>query len=243
MLFRYRAIVFVVLVVSATLGPMYGQRFGRFFIRQNEPPPDSEFVFARWQYSAGSGGWSHDYPDAEEHINQIMKEATGIHLEHTSYRIVPMSSEEIFDYPFGYISEPGMMWLTEEEVRNFRQFVDRGGFVMLDDFDGPQQFAVMMDNIERVFPDRPMVRLDDTHRILHTYYDINTIYVESPYEVGGRAAFYGINDDKGDLSVIICFNNDIGDFWEWIDQPQYALKPSAEGLKLGINFVVYAMTH
>ena len=243
MLIRYRAIVFVALLVSGTLGPMYGQRFGRFFIRQNEPPPDSEFVFARWQYSSGSGGWSHDYPEAEEHINQIMKEATGIHLQHTSYRIVSMSSEEIFDYPFGYISEPGMMWLTEEEVRNFRQFVDRGGFVMLDDFDGPQQFAVMRDNIERVFPDRPMVRLDDTHRILHTYYDINTSYVESPYEVGGRAAFSGINNDKGDLSVIICFNNDIGDFWEWIDQPQYALKPSAEGLKLGINFVVYAMTH
>ena len=59
----------------------------------------------------------------------------------------------------------------------------------------------------------------------------------------GRAVFYGINNDKGDLSVIICFNNDIGDFWEWIDQPQYALKPSAEGLKLGINFVLYAMTH
>jgi hypothetical protein len=156
MLIGYRAILFVVLVVSATLGPMYGQRFGRFFIRQNAPPPDSEFVFARWQYSSGSGGWSHDYPDAEEHINQIMKEATGIHLEHTSYSIVPMSSEEIFNYPFGYISEPGMMWLTEEEVRNFRR---------------------------------------------------------------------------------------IGDFWEWIDQPQYALKPSAEGLKLGINFVVYAMTH
>ena len=66
---------------------------------------------------------------------------------------------------------------------------------------------------------------------------------ESPYEVGGKAVFYGIDNANGDLSVIICFNNDVGDFWEWIDRPQYALRPSAEGLKLGINFVLYAMSH
>ena len=246
MLSRHRApaLITALLLTAAALGPVYGQRFGRFFgIGQNNPPKDSEFIFARWEYSSGSNGWSHDYPDAEEHLNAVMKEATGAHVEHTSYRIVPMSSKEIFNYPFGYISEPGMMWLTDEEVKNFREFVDRGGFVMIDDFDGPRQWAVMKQNLDRVFPDRPMVRLDDTHKILHTYYDIDSLYVESPYDVGGKAVFYGINNDKGDLSVIICFNNDIGDFWEWIDQPQYALKPSAEGLKLGINFVLYAMTH
>jgi hypothetical protein len=232
------------LVVAAALAPLYAQRFrGIFGPGQNEPPRDSEFVFARWQYSSGSGGWSHDYPDAEEHINAIMKEATGVHVEHSSYRIVPMSSKEIFNYPFGYISEPGMMWLTDEEVKNFREFVDRGGFVMLDDFDGPRQFAIMKENIQRVFPEREMVRLEDGHKVLHSFYDINSIYVESPYEVGGPAIFYGIKNDEGELSVIICFNNDIGDFWEWIDQPQYALKPSAEALRLGINFVLYAMTH
>jgi hypothetical protein len=238
------AVLGVALVTATAESPIRTQRFRGFGIQQNEPPQDSEFVFARWQYGSGfGGGWSHDYPAAEEHINQVMKEATGLKVEHTSYRIVPMSSTEIFNYPFGYISEPGMMYLTDIEVKNFRAFVDRGGFVMLDDFDGPRQFAVMKENLERVFPDREMVRLDDAHKILHTFYDINSIYVESPYEVGGRAVFYGINNDKGDLSVIICFNNDIGDFWEWIDQPQYALKPSAEGLKLGINFVLYAMTH
>jgi len=68
MVLKRRMIASVVLIAAAMLGPIYAQRFGRFFIRQNEPPPDSEFVFARWQYSTGSGGWSHDYPDAEEHI-------------------------------------------------------------------------------------------------------------------------------------------------------------------------------
>src|SRR5437867_2195982 len=100
----------VAFLAAAARWPVYsqGSAWGRG-IRQNAPPLDSEFVFARWQYGAGiNGGWWHDYPDAEEHINQIMKEATGLHVEQMSYRIVPMSSKEIFNYPFGYISEPGM---------------------------------------------------------------------------------------------------------------------------------------
>ena len=233
------------LVVVGAIGQLYSQRFslGGFFDYPQNEPPRTEFIFARWEYAYGSGGWFHDYPDAEEHINQIMKEATGIDVDRLSYRIVPMSSDEIYKYPFGYISEPGMMQSNDKEVAHFREFVDRGGFVMLDDFDGPRQFAIMRQNIERVFPDRPFFQLTDNHAILHTYYDIDSLYVESPYQVGGRAIFYGINNDKGDLAVIICFNNDIGDFWEWIDQPRYALRPSKEGLRLGINFILYAMTH
>jgi hypothetical protein len=244
MLSRLRVISLAsVFLALLTLLPAYAQRFrGLFGMDQNNPPADSEFIFARWQVQNG-GGWWHDYPDAEEHITQVMKEATGIHVEHTSYRIVPMSGKELFDYPYGYISEPGMMLLNDVEVKNFREFVDRGGFVMLDDFDGPRQFAIMKQNIERVFPNRPLIPLTSDHHILHNFYDVNMEYVESPYDVGDKAVFYGIYNDKGDLSVVICFNNDIGDFWEWIDRPQYALKPSAEGLKLGINFVLYSMTH
>ncbi len=239
------AFVFCALV-AAVLGELYSQglSLGGFFDYPQNAPPPTEFVFARWQYGFGmNGGWWHDYPDAEEHINQIMKEATGISVEALSYRIVPMGSDEIFKYPFGYISEPGMMRLTDKEVKHFREFVDRGGFVMIDDFDGSRQFAVMKQNIDRVFPDRPFFKITDDHVILHTYYDIDSLYVESPYQVGGGAIFYGINNDKGDLAVVICFNNDIGDFWEWIDQPRYALRPSKEGLRLGINFILYAMTH
>ena len=166
------------LSILALFGQLYGQRFGRRFgFNQNEAP-ETEFVFARWAYSAGFGGWEHDYPDAEEHINQVMKEATGINVDVDSYQIVPISSKEIFNYPFGYISEPGMMRLTDAEVKNFREFVDRGGFVMLDDFDGPYQFRVMQENMRRVFPDREMYMMTDANPILHTYYDIDSLYVE-----------------------------------------------------------------
>src|SRR5262245_57302244 len=125
----------LVLVIYEEVHAQYFNGFGGYGMQQNEPPSQSEFVFARWQYGRGmSGGWWHAYPDAEEHINQIMNEATGIKTDAKSYRIVPMSSKEIFDYPFGYISEPGMMWLSDILVKNFREFVDRGGFVKKDDF-------------------------------------------------------------------------------------------------------------
>ena len=235
------AILLVMLAASA-LGQFgrFGQRsYRRVF--QNEPPK-TEFTFARWAYD-GRGGWAHDYPDAEEHLNQIMSEATIIDVEEMSYRIVPIASEEIFEYPFGYISEPGMMWLSDLEVQNFREYVDRGGFVMLDDFDGPRHFEMMEANLMRVFPERELVILDNTHAMLGTFYNIDSLYIESPYPVGGPAIFYGIERDNGELAVIICYNNDVGDFWEWIDQPAYPLKPSTEALRLGINIVLYAMTH
>lgn len=242
---RVAMVLAVALLATSVAAGQFGGRRGRnggFRSQQNLDVSDTEFVFARWAYSSG-GGWNHDYPDAEEHINQIMSEATGVNVERLSYKIIPMESEEIFKYPFGYISEPGQMYLSQTEIKNFREFVDRGGFVMLDDFDNARQFAVMRENIELVFPDRPMVQMKGDHPILRTFYTIDSLYIESPYEVGAPAEFWGIFGEDGKLQVIICYNNDVGDYWEKIDQPAYKLRPSAEALRLGVNFVLYAMTH
>ena len=171
-----------------------------------------------------------------------MNEATGIKTDVMSYRIVPISSEEIFNYPFGYISEPGMMWLSDVEVKHFRELVDRGGFVMIDDFDGPRQFQVMQQNLERVFPYCECSRFRTLTRFFIRT-TISTASTSNRLTPWAPAVFYGINDAKGDLAVLICANNDVGDYWEWIDEPMYAVRPSAEALKLGINFILYAMTH
>jgi hypothetical protein len=235
-----RRVAGVVLLVLICASLALAQYFAG--VRQNPDVAQTEFIFARWEI-AEAGGWWHDYPNAEEHLNQIMSEATGLNVERKSYRIVALESDDVFKYPFAYISEPGMMRLSDQEVRNFRAFVDKGGFVMLDDFDNANHFAIMRQNIERVFPDRPMVHLKGDHNILRTYYTIDSLYVQSPYDVGADAEFWGISAEDGTLQVIICYNNDVGDFWEYIDQPRYALKPSAEALRLGINFVLYSMTH
>jgi hypothetical protein len=247
----------VLLVAAFVVGSslVFSQGFGGFggfggFMRQNDPP-DTEFVFARLHYGAsrrarfGGSGWAHDYPIAEQHINQIMSEATGLNVERMSYRIVELGSPELFQYPFSYISEAGEMNLTEGEVVNLREYLNRGGFIMVDDFDGPYDLQVFRQNMLRVFPEREMILLNIQHPIFNSFYSLNPQDFPSPYNYGpGHSpAFYGYSGADGNLSMIICHDNDIGDFWEYIDQPRFPLEPSSESLRFGINFVIYAMTH
>ena len=128
------------IVAILMLGPVaQGQRERlRNSSAVNNIPPNTEFILARWHYTAGwrGDGWGHDYPVAEEHILQIMTETTGIETSRLAYRVVELSSPEIFKYPFAYVSEPGEMRLSDQEIEQLRQYIDRGGFVMIDDFGG-----------------------------------------------------------------------------------------------------------
>ena len=218
-----------------------------------QPPQDTEFVFARVQFTShgpGRGprgdhrlpGWAHDYPDAEEHILQVASEATGINLNKASYAIVRLDSDELYRYPFAYFSEVGEMTMNEREVEHLREYLNRGGFVMVDDFDGPslEWFASQM---KLVFPDRSFVELTLDHPVFHGFYDLKTLEVSPPYAQTGNPQFYGYFDKRGRLAMVLNANNDFGDFWEWIDQPQYPLPPSTDALRFGINYVLYSLTH
>src|SRR5262249_59063833 len=113
---------------------IHAQRFRRGFFFSNEPP-STELVVARWEYTArgkfGGTGWSHNYPSSDQHFAQVISEATNIDVKNLSYRIVELGSPEVFDYPIAVVSEPGEMALTDHEVENLRQFIDRGGFCFL----------------------------------------------------------------------------------------------------------------
>jgi hypothetical protein len=246
----------VLLIAGLWLAPAFGQRSsGRMRLWYDiesafRAPEGAEFVFARVRYGTGGGyyrgdGWAHDYPDAEEHILQVASEATGINLHKMSYVVVDLESEDIFKYPFLYFSEVGEMGLSEEEVANFREYLNRGGFAMIDDFDSQISLEHFLREMKRLFPDRDFPRLELEHPIFHTFYEIPTLAIDPPYNSrdGGRPAFYGYYDDRGELLMIINHNNDVGDFWEWIDQPRYPLQPSTEALRFGINYFVFALTH
>lgn len=259
-MFSRRRILSILLILGVAGSALYAQRFGRgdrfgdlfgpfaFNRFDQNDPPQTEFILARWHYTAGrgGGGWAHDYPTAEEHILQIMNETTGIHVEKMSYRVVELASPEIFKYPFSYVSEPGEMLLTDEEVVNLREYIERGGFVMVDDFGGQgggdREFQAFRSNLLRAFPERDMFPLPDDHPVLSIFYDIDSLQTVHPMS-GQKSEFFGFANGKGELAMIICYANDVGDYWEFIDEPRYAVKPSAEALKLGINFIVYAMTH
>jgi hypothetical protein len=228
------------------------QRLMADLASHRQPPNDTEFVFARVRFTShGPGrargdhsipGWAHDYPDGEEHLLQIASEVTGINLNKMSYVIVDLGSEELFRYPFAYLSEVGEMTMGPEEVANLREYLNRGGFAVADDLDGPslEWFAREM---ERVFPGRDYLEMTLDHPVFHSFYDIPDLAVEPPYPQPGPTKFHGYFDDHGRLCIVLNTNNDMGDFWEWIDQPEYPLAPSTEALRFGVNYLVYSLTH
>ena len=240
--------------MGAFLAYASAQRRGFFGndLAANQPPPEqTEFVFARVQYNTGfsgrrfggSGGWAHDYPTAELNILDLAGRLTRIHLQQESYVIVQLDNEEIFEYPFLYFSEVGEMNLTPEEIENFREYLGRGGIAMIDDFDSPQSLAWFESQMRKVYPDRGFEEMKVEHSIFHNAYDVDTRSVVPPMQYGDRPRFYGYFDEHDRLSMIINHNNDIGDFWEWYDQPRYPLEGTIEGVRLGINYLLFSMTH
>lgn len=230
-----------------------------------QPPPGTELVFARVRFTGhGPGrrnfggmnicmpddtsypyrvcGWAHDYPDAEEHILQIADEATGINTSKDSYVIVDLGSDEIYKYPIGYFSEVGEMVMNDSEITHMREWLNRGGFGIADDFDG-DSLQWFQGQMSKAFPERTFVKLTVDHPVFHTFYDVPTLDTKPPYPQRGNPDYYGMFDVKGRLCFILNHNNDMGDFWEWIDQPEYDLAASTEGLRFGVDYLMYAMTH
>ena len=154
--------LFLLLLIVGLLGTVLleGQRrFGASPASLQKEDPTKEFAIVRWYSSGWQGdGWSHDYPNAEEHILQIMREVSVIDTDRLSYKVVDLASPEIFKYPFAYVSHPGEVFPSDEEIEHLRQYIERGGFLMLDDFGGQGQGAWEMDNfrnlLHRAFPGR-----------------------------------------------------------------------------------------
>jgi hypothetical protein len=143
--------------------------------------------------------------------------------------------------------------LTDDQVKKLRDYLLRGGFLMLDDFWGTVEWGRFEETMKAVFPDRPIVEIDNEDAIFHSVYDLDDRYQipgqwalarRTTFRADGNHAYWrGIYDDNGRLLVAMCFNSDVGDSWEWADDPRYDEKYSALGIRIGVNYVVYAMTH
>jgi hypothetical protein len=219
--------------------------WGGRVITQNNPPP-TELVVARLNFGSNGRinmGWAHNYPDAEMNLNQFIGQATRVDVERVSYRIVELGSNEVFSYPFAMISEPGSMELTPREIENFREYIKRGGFIVVDDFDGEWQLENFRHQLAAVFPDKTIERLYISNPIFNTYYQIKDLAVFAPYVPGDEPIFYGVTNDQGKLAIVMCHNNDLMNFWDWIGEARYPLEPASEAFRMGTNFLVYSMTH
>ena len=241
-----RAAVLAGFIAILECSSAYAQGFRCRYIEQNAPP-STELVVARWHFGTdgyiGHCGWSHNYPSSDRNFNEFIRNSTGIDVEIASYRIVELGDPEVFDYPFAYVSEPGEMDLTEQEQRNLREFIDRGGFVLMDDFDGVRQLETMRTEVLRVFPDRSFFVVTADHSSFSIHFELNDLERMSPYVPGGEIVYFGMLNDRGELAIAAGHNNDLANFWDWYDEARYPLEPAADAFRLGINFVIWSMTH
>jgi hypothetical protein len=221
-------------------------RSRRFLSVPDHDPAHTELITSRWHFGTngriGHMGWSHNYPESEINLNEFMGRTTRIDVELESYRLLELGSPEIFEYPFAYISEPGEMEMTEQEVRNLREYIERGGFILIDDFDG-DHMANLREEMSRVFPDRYFVRLGVDDPIFDIIYAVDDLQSMAPYVAGGEPVYYGLANSEGQIAIVACHNNDLANFWEWYGSPQYPLKPATDSFRIGANLVVHAMTH
>jgi hypothetical protein len=213
---------------------------------------ESGFVYARIRYHMLPSAveqrevpWHHDYPLADETFPDSLQRLTSAHTTRESYQIVDIDSKELFKYPYAYLCEPGYLNLLPDDVKNLREYLDRGGFLFIDDFRGFPHLQNLAEQFKKVYPERDLVELDASHQIFHSFYDIDSLEMEPPYNTfgSGGVRFLGLSDPNGRLQAIVDFNNDLSEFWEWLDRGEKPLEESAKSIRLGVNYAIYAMTH
>jgi hypothetical protein len=223
-----------------------------------EAPPSAEFHFARLVYrdspygrrGYGRPAWATDYADAEFHVMQGIGRFTRIDtaevdLDGNGGRLIQLNDDRVFDYPWLYAVEVGHWQLDESEAKLLREYLDRGGFLMVDDFWGEREWDVFVDSMRRVFPDKPIRELGEEHELLHVLYDLDQ-RTQIPGRGGQRPEtphWRGVFDDDGRLMVAINFNMDMGDAWEHADDPWYPEPMTALAYKFAVNYLIYTMTH
>lgn len=204
----------------------------------------------------GGTSWTQDYPRADRHFASALRRLTRVHARSVEQPVNPDDTDDIFNWPWLVAGEMGDWKLTAAQAKTIREYLLRGGFIYMDDFWGPEEWARFDESMKVVFPDRPTVDIDNKDSIFHVVYDLDDRYqILGMWALRGRGGFMGqraagtvarwegVYDDKNRLMLTMSFNSDVGDSWEFADDPTYPEKFSALGIRIGVNYVVYAMTH
>jgi hypothetical protein len=263
--------VLPLLLLAAVLIPGVAQRpFDDFRRRPSAPTPEAgasfgEYTFVRTIYESpmrgsgrggyyGGGTWTTDYPEADNNFIVGLREWAG-----TNLKIAPrpealeILDDRIFDFPLLYIVEPGFMELSNEQAARLREYIMRGGFIFLDDFWGEYEWRNVQEQFRKIVPEYEIKELSLSHPIFHSYLDVEeVVQVPNVYnasrgvtsEKGGVVPYYmGIENKDGRMVAFFARNSDLGDAWEWINEPAYPVKYGLPAYKVGINVVIYAMSH
>ncbi len=268
--------VVVTVVVLALAMSLFGQRIANWGEPTGAGNQRAEFSWSRLSYTTAMGGggyggfvggggygrrggwgqtWSRDYPKADRQFLIALNRLTRIEGRQTE-QVVGLDNDDIYNYPFVYAVMVHTWTFSEDEAKRIREYLLRGGFLMVDDFHGTQDWEEFMRGMRQIFPDAnkyPVEDLSDKDEIFHVLYDMDDRfqvpgeqYVNSgrTYEKDGYVAKWrGIRDEHGRLVVAICHNMHLGDAWEWADDPQYPEQFASMAFRVGLNYVMYSMTH
>ncbi len=214
-------------------------------------PYDGKFTFIRLRYGppiayqTQRAEWSHDYPDGERNLMKIFNEITSLGPHVMETNIMALDDPQLFKYPLTYLCEPGSWYVTDEEAANFRAYLLKGGFVIVDDFrwNAWGNFEAQM---RRVLPDVRFFELDASHPIFHAFFEIKEPRKIPQYYDPGEPEFFGVyedNDPTKRLMMAIGYNTDISEFWEWSGTGFKPIDESNEAFKVGVNFFMYGLIH
>lgn len=234
-------------------------------------PPDwdqpGEFVVGRLMYPDGGrlrggdwlrGGtpWTVDYPRGDRTLAELLRRFTWIDVRSVEQPVNLNDGDDVYFWPFLMVGLPGNWLLTDYQVAKLREYLLRGGFLFADSFFGSSDWVGFERGLQRVFPDRPIVNVSDDHPVFHIVYDLAEVSrvqipnMNSLMRGGGGwlgdgrvPQWFGVEDDHGRLMVLVAFNNDVADSWQWADDPRYPSESASYGLRLGVNIAVYTLTH
>ena len=222
-------------------------------------PYDGRFTFARIKYEPGPGGyyyrglpaWAHGYPRAELNLMKILNELSSVRPHLEASNVLGLDDPALFHYPVAYMTEAGYWTMTDKEAAGLRAYLLKGGFVIFDDFRddwyrGGRGWENFVAEMRRVIPNGRFVDLTPDHPILHSFYDINSLENLPQFYDRGPPVLRGLfedNDPSKRMIAMINFNTDVSNFWEFSSEAMVPIDLSNEGYKLGVNYIVYALTH
>jgi hypothetical protein len=215
---------------------------------------NADFTFSRVRYGSRRGGdfgrgwggsaWAHDYPNADRNMQVMLSEFTAMRANTSGSNVFDLEDPEIFRNPILYVSEPGFWQITPEGAANLREYLLKGGFLMFDDFEA-RQWDNMAYQMAQALPEGQWVDIDERHPIFSTFFWIEDIYVPHPsVRVTPRyRVIFEDNDPNGRVMVLANHNSDLAEYWEYAATGYFPVDPTNDAFRLGINYLVYAVTH
>jgi hypothetical protein len=225
------------------------------FARLMFPPGPLNGYYGRdLDWHTGISLWSQDFPRADRHFSLAVRRLTRIHVRSVE-QLVNLDEGDAYDWPWLYAVQVGEWGLTDSQGQALREYCARGGFFMADDLHGIDEWREFETRMKKAFPDRAIEDLPDTDPVFHAVYDIESkvqipgwSHLRAGYKSQNGPTSLGahwrcIRDEKGRVMVAVSYNSDIGDAWEWADDPRYPAKFSDQSIRMGVNYIVYSMTH